>query len=331
MRPDDAYVALPARGKRLRMIFAIALLFGLAACGHSSRKVIGVVSKGQAHEFWQSIHAGAVKAGRDFNVDIRWNGPAEETDYARQIQIVESMIAQHVDALALAPVERQSLVQPVNRALQAGIPVTIYDSALDSDRFTSFVATNNYAAGESAARKLGELLGGKGQVIVLRHMPGSASSTERESAFDAVMSKEFAGITIAGWQYGMADSARVRAAAENLLSAHPAVSGMFASAESSSVGAALALKARGLAGKVKLVAFDSSPALIDDLRDGSIDALVAQDPFRIGYEAVKTLAEKLNGQVPPKKIDLGARVITRNDLDRPDVKAILFPDLKKYL
>jgi ribose transport system substrate-binding protein len=303
----------------------------LTACGRSSKKIIGVVSKGQAHEFWQSIHAGAASAGMDFGVEIRWNGPAAETDYARQIQIVESMVAQHVDGLVLAPVERRALVEPVARAVDAGIPVTIYDSGLDSDRYTSFVATNNYAAGEAAARKLAELLHGKGGVAVLRHMPGSASSVDRETAFDKVIADEFPRIHVVGWQYGMADSAKVLAAAENLLTAYPDVAGMFASAESSSVGAALALKARGLAGKVKLVAFDSSPALINDLRDGSIDALVVQDPFRIGYEAVKTLAQKLTGQTPPKKIDLGARVITKDDLDKPDVKAMLFPDLKKYL
>ena len=106
---------------------------------------------------------------------------------------------------------------------------------------------------------------------------------------------------------------------------------MFASAESSSAGAALALKARGLGGKVKLVAFDASTELINSLKDGTIDALVAQDPFRIGYEAVKSLADKLNGKTPPKVMDLSARVITRADLDKPDVHAMLFPDLKKYL
>jgi ribose transport system substrate-binding protein len=312
-------------------VFALACVFGLAACTHSPRKVIGVVSKGQAHEFWQSVHAGAVSAGRDFSVDIHWSGPAEETDYARQIQIVESMVVQHVDGLALAPVERRSLVEPVTKAMNAGIPVTIYDSGLDSDQYTSFVATNNYAAGEAAARKLGELLHGNGDIIALRHMPGSAASTDRETAFDTVIAKEFPGIRIVGWQYGMADAAKVLAAAENLLTAHADIAGVFASAESSSVGAALALKGRGLSGKVKFVAFDSSPILIHYLRDGTIDALIAQDPFRIGYEAVKTLAQKLNGQTPAKQINLSARVITREDLDKPEVKAMLFPDLRKYL
>src|SRR5439155_6167385 len=127
-------------------------------------------------------------------------------------------------------------------AVRAGIPVTIYDSGLDSRQFLSFVATNNYQAGELAARKLAELLRGKGNVIALRHMPGSASSMEREQAFDAVIAKEFRNVHIVGSQYGMSDRSKVLAAAENLLTAHPDVDGVFASAESSSVGAALALK-----------------------------------------------------------------------------------------
>jgi ribose transport system substrate-binding protein len=307
------------------------LLLASAGCQRSSQKVIGVVSKGQAHQFWQSIHAGAVAASRDYNVQILWNGPPDETDTARQIQIVDAMVARHVDALAVAPAERKSLVQPIEAAVQRGIPVTIYDSGLDSDRFLSFVATNNYQAGEMAARKLGALMNGKGKIVAVYHMPGSASSMDRERAFETVVKNEFPGIQMVGTQYGMSDRAKVLAAAENLLTAHPNVNGMFASAESSSVGAAIALKNRGLAGKVHLVVFDASPDLIEGLRAGVIDALVAQDPFKIGYETVKSLAEDLRGKAPPKRIDLSATVITKSDLDKPEIKAILFPDLARYL
>jgi ribose transport system substrate-binding protein len=107
--------------------------------------------------------------------------------------------------------------------------------------------------------------------------------------------------------------------------------GIFASAEPSSVGASLAVKARNLQGKVKLVGFDSSETLIEDLREGAIDALVVQDPFRMGFEAVRTLVDKLNGKTPPKRMDLSARVIHKEDLAKDEVRQLLSPDVNKYL
>ena len=141
------------------------------------------------------------------------------------------------------------------------------------------------------------------------------------------MAKEFPKVKIAAEQYGMSDAAKGLAVTENILTAHPEVNGLFASAEPSSVGAAQALKSRGLAGKVKLVAFDSSEGLVADLSAGVIDALIAQDPFKIGYEGVKAVTEKLDGKSPAKNIDLSATVITKADLDKPEIKKLLHPDI----
>jgi ribose transport system substrate-binding protein len=129
----------------------------------------------------------------------------------------------------------------------------------------------------------------------------------------------------------MSERSKAMDATENFLTAYPDLAGLFASAEPGSVGTGLALKSRGMAGKVKYVAFDASEDLVQDLRDGTIDALVAQDPFRMGYQAVKTLVDKLNGVTPPKVIDLSATVITKADLEKPEIKTLLFPDIKKYL
>src|SRR4030095_3571945 len=138
-------------------------------------------------------------------------------------------------------------------------------------------------------------------------------------------------IHIVARQFGMSDRAKAREAAENILSAHTDLDGVFGSAEPSSVGAALAIKARNLADKVSLVAFDSTEGMVEDLKTGAIDAMVVQDPFRMGYEAVKTQVDALNGNKPPKQMDLHARVIAKADLEKPDVQQLLFPDLSKYL
>jgi ribose transport system substrate-binding protein len=182
-----------------------------------------------------------------------------------------------------------------------------------------------------AAHALAEMIGGKGKIAMILHAPGSYSTMERERGFNDVMAAEFPAIQVVARQFGMSDRSKAMAAAENILTAHPDIVGLYASSEPSAVGGALALKSRGLSGKVKFVAFDVSEGMIRDLEGGTIGALVAQDPFRIGFEAVRTLVDKLGGKMPPKQIDLHARVIRLADLTNPEVHALLFPDLNKYL
>ena len=303
----------------------VAILGGslAASCRRDTRKVIAVIPKGTSHVFWVNVQQGALDAGKEFGVEVLWNGAPTETDYARQIQIVDSMVAQRVDAIAVAPTERTALVTPVERAVAAGIPVTVFDSGLDSTNYMSFVATDNVEAGRLGARTLAKLIGGKGKVALIMHAPGSGSTMDREKGFSEVIEREYPNIQIAARQFGMSDRAKARAAAENILTAHADLNGMFASSEPSSVGAALAINARGLSDQVKLVAFDSSETMIDDLRGGAIKAMVVQDPHKLGFEAVRTLVEKLNGKTPPKRINLRARVLTKADLDSPDVKKLL--------
>lgn len=313
----------------MKIIALLLALFAVAGCQKSSKKVIAVVPKATSHLFWLSVQAGALAAGEEYGVQIEWNGAAAETEYPRQIQIVDSFISRKVDGIALAPTERKALTGTVDRAAAAGIPVTIFDSGLDSENYMSFLATNNYEGGQMAGRSLARLLNGNGKVGMVMHAPGSGSTMERERGFEDVMKAEFPGIRIVAQQFGQSDRSKAMAATENILTAHPDLDGLFASSEPSSVGASLALKSRGLGGKVHLVAFDSSDGMVEDLKAGVIAAMVVQDPFRMGHDAVKTIVEKLNGQTPPKKIDLSARVVTKADLEKQEVQRLLFPNLKK--
>ncbi len=310
----------------------LALLLVLATitgCQKSTKKVIAVVPKATSHLFWLSVQAGALAAGEEYGVQIEWNGAAAETEYPRQIQIVDSFISRHVDGIALAPTERKALVGAVDRAAAAGIPLTVFDSGLDSENYMSFLATNNYEGGQMAGRTLARLLNGNGKVGMVMHAPGSGSTMDRERGFEEVIKAEFPGIRIVAQQFGQSDRSKAMAATENILTAHPDLDGIFASSEPSSVGASLALKSRGLGGKVHLVAFDSSDGMVEDLKAGVIAAMVVQDPYRMGHDAVKTIVDKLNGQTPPKRIDLSARVITKADLDKVEVQRLLFPNVKK--
>jgi ribose transport system substrate-binding protein len=316
-----------------KLAAALVILAGCLAapgCNRSRKKEIAVVPMGRAHMFWQSVHAGAVAAGREAGVDILWNGPATETDYTVQIQIVDSMISRRVDAVVLAPIDRTAMVGVVERAADRGIPVVLFDSGLDSDKFVSRVATDNYGAGRLAAGRMAEILNGKGTVAIVAAQPGATSSTAREQGFEDAIKEKHPGIQVVDKRYGMADFAKSLAVAENMLTAHPELNGMFASNETSSVGAARALEGRP-GNKVKLVAFDWSPTLLDGLKSGLVDSLVVQHPFKMGYEAVMAAVKKLKGQPVVKINDLAPRLITLQNLNDRDVQAQINPDLKKYL
>lgn len=293
----------------------LVLLLAAAGCSSGSKKrTIAVIPKGTSHEFWVSVQRGAQKAATEFNVDMEWSGPPMETEYGRQLEILDAMINRRVDGIAVAATDKKVLSQSIDRATQAGIPVTVFDSGVDTENYVSFVATNNYEAGKMGARELGKLLGGKGRVAMMANAPGSVSTMDRERGFSDALAAEFPEILLVATQFGMSDRAKAMNAAENILTAHGDLNGFFASSEPSSVGIAQALKGRNLAGKIKLVAFDQSDAMNEDCKAGVIDAMVIQDPEKMGYEAVKTVVDKLNGKTPPKRIDLEAKVVRKSDL-----------------
>jgi len=316
----------------MRLLATLTLLLaalGSLACNRSTRKQIAVIPMGRSHVYWVSAHAGAVKAAREENVDIVWNGPATESDYSGQLQIVENMINQHVDVICLAPIDRKALANAVDRASAAGIPVIIWDSPVDSKTFVAQIATDNYAAGQMGAVRMGEILQGKGRIVEVACQPGSASTMAREKGFEDKIQSSYPGIHIVDKRYGMADVAKSMTVAENMLTAVSDLDGMFGSNETSTVGAARALTSAK--SKVKLVGFDASPALIDGLKAGVIDSLVTQNPFDMGYKTVKAAVSKLNGGTVERIQNLPAVVVTRANLDEPAIHARLFPDLDPYL
>lgn len=298
----------------------------------SGKKTIAVVPKGTTHEFWKAVHAGALKAGNEEGVEIAWSGPLKEDDLKEQIDIVQTFTARGVAGIVLAPLSDKALVSPVKAAKQAGIPTVIFDSDLQGAEHASFVATDNFAAGKLAGEELARLLGDAGgNVVMLRYQEGSASTTNRERGFLAAMNeaaKARPALKIASEsQFGGATVESAHKTAENLLSATKDLRGVFCPNESTTFGMLLALQQAGLAGKVKFVGFDASEKLVSGVRDAKIDALVLQDPFKIGYLAVKTMARHLRGEKVEPRVDTGAALATKASLETPAVKALLAPDL----
>ena len=313
------------------MLAALVSLALLPACRQRGKALYAVIPKGQAHVFWQTIHAGAAAEAKEAGVDIDWNGPAQETDYTRQITIVDDFTNRHVDGIVLAPNDQEALVPAIRRAKQAGIPLTVIDSGVNSEDYVSFIATDNYGGGVMGGRRLAEILGKHGEVAMIAVAPGSASTLAREQGFKDTLATEFPGVKLVAWQYGMAQYAQSLLVTEDILTAHPRLDGIFASNESSTVGAVQAVKARGLAKKIKIVGFDSSPSLLDDLRAGNIDSLVLQNPFQMGYQGLKALLDYKAGRTPPKRLDLTPTLVTNENLNEPKIQELVSPDIQRYL
>ncbi len=305
----------------------------LAACNRGSdRRIVGVVPKGTNHIFWQTIHAGAIKAGEEFDFEVLWNAPQLEIDASRQISIVENLIARQVSGIVLAPVDEEALVAVVERAADNGIPVAIFDSSIKTDKIVTFVATDNYQAGRMAGERMGRILGGQGQVGIIGFMPGSASTMKREQGFLDEVKENYPGIEVVGdVRFNMADRAKAMAEAENLMTAYPNLAGLFADNESSVDGTVRAVKQRGAAGKVRIVGFDASAELVEEMKGGAIDSIVVQDPFKMGYESAKAMAQVLDGQEPVREMDSGAYLITPENIETPEMQAIVFPDITTWL
>ncbi|MDA3960109.1 MAG: substrate-binding domain-containing protein [Planctomycetota bacterium] len=307
---------------------------GAASTSGAESLKIAVIPKGTTHEFWKSIHAGAVKAERELEgVTITWKGPLKEDDRTQQIEVVENFIAQGYSGIVLAPLDSKALARPVGEAVGAGIPVVIIDSGLESDAYTSFVATNNFAGGKAGGERLGALLEGKGKVVMLRYQVGSASTEQREAGFLEAM-KAFPEIEIVSSdQYAGATRDSAFSAAQSLVNQHGAtIQGVFTPNESSTAGMLLALRdANKAGGAIKHVGFDSSKILIEALEQGDIQGLVVQDPFAMGYLGVKNIVAHLRGEEVAKQIDTPVALVTPENLQEQAMQDLIKPPLDTYL
>ncbi|MBL8755460.1 MAG: substrate-binding domain-containing protein, partial [Planctomycetes bacterium] len=250
---------------------------------------------------------------------------SQENDRAQQIQLVQQFVGEGIAGLCLAPLDHAALAPAVAAAKAKGIPVVVFDSDLDGTPgtdFASFVATDNQAGGAMAGKHLAQLLGGKGKVVLLRYQVGSASTEARENGFLAAA--KAAGLeVVVDNRYAGATVAEAKTTALNLADTLRGVQGVFCSNEPTSVGMLQALAQLGLTGKLKFVGFDASPPLVQGLRDGGIDALVVQDPVRMGELAVRHLADAIAKKPVPPFVDTGALLATKANMDQPAVQKLL--------
>jgi ribose transport system substrate-binding protein len=283
---------------------------------------------GTTHEFWKSVHAGALTAALELGVDILWKGPLKEDDRNEQVQVVETLSGAGVDALVLSPLDDRALVRPVTDALRAGIPTIVFNSALQGEDHVAFISTDNFQGGVLAARAMGRLMEGRGRVILMRLKVGVEGTTKREEGFLLTLRAEFPAIAIlSDNQYAGTSTEMAYQTMENLLSRFTGVDAVFTPNESTTFGALRALQDRGLAGKVIHVGFDASAKLIEALANGEIRGLVLQDPFAMGYLSLKTAVAHLRGEPYEKTVATALVLATPENMNEPQVRRLLRPDL----
>ena len=303
------------------------VVFTASGCSSGNAKRIAVIPKGTSHDFWKSVHYGAVEGAKGTDYEIEWQGTNSEKDKEGQIKIVDHFIGQKVDGIVLAPIDRNAVIPLVKRAKGQGIPTVIFDSGLsDLSDAVSYVATNNLRGGEMAGEHLAKEMGGKGGVIMLRYQAGSESTGQREQGFLDVM-KKYPNIKILSEKQRVDSSAgsALRIAGPLLKANQEDLTGVFTVCEPNNKGMLQALEEAKLAGKVKFVAFDSDLRMIDGLKAETVNGVVLQNPVKMGYESVKAMIKHLNGETVESRIETGEELATPKNMTETKIAELLRP------
>ena len=316
----------------------LALLLALAGCDSippsatTSGKVtptpigakpyIPVISKGFQHQFWQAVKVGAERAATEFNVTITFEGPANEAQVDRQIELLQTALDKRPAAICLAAVDSQALTPLLERAQAAGIPIIGFDSGVDSNIPVTTAATDNLAAASLAADKMAALLGGAGEVAVIAHDETSRSGIDRRDGFLNQIKAKYPQITVVAVQYGNGDHAKSAALATAIIQAHPNLKGLFGTNEGSSIGIINAMKT--YTGKLVVVGFDSGQAQTDAIRSGVVAGAITQDPIDIGYRCVEAAVKALKGETLPKTINTSFHWYDQTNMDSATIKPLLY-------
>lgn len=312
------------KSAKLTLLAALAVV-GLGTAQAKDEMYIPVVSKGYQHEFWQTVKLGSDTAAKELGVKTSFVGPAAETQISEQIQLMEDMMARQPDAILLAALDSNALVVPVEDAKSRGIEIATFDSGINSDIPKSFIATNNVKAGADAAKTLGKMLGGKGKVGIIAHVAGTQNAMERSNGFIDQMAKSYPDIKVLEVQYSDGDPQKAMDKTIDMVRANPDLSAVYATNEGSTLGVANAIDSLGLAGKIKVMGFDSTEGIIAFLKAGTIQGFVVQDAYQIGYQGLKTLYNVLDGKKVAGVIDIPVKVVTSENIDSPDMQKLLYP------
>lgn len=316
---------------RNKRAFACAALALVCLCGCASDTVsstqhsVALVAKSTETEFWLSVFAGAEAAATEYNLKLNILGPETEEDYETQNQMVAQAVSEGAEALVFSAIDYENNADAIDRAASQGVKIVAIDSNVDSEEVSTYIGTDNYAAGQMAAQAALDRVEGELKVGIVNYDISSANGQERErgavDTFTASGRAEITAVinTLAEAQHAQNDTA-------GLLQQYPEINVLLAFNEPTCVGAASAVEELGLSDTVFLVGFDSNVVTVDGLQEGSVDALIVQNPYAMGYLGVESAYKLLTGQGSglERTVDTSTRIVDRNNIFTMDSQKALF-------
>ena len=306
-------------------LLAACLCACTAAAPAGARHRVAIVAKSTRTEFWLSVFAGAEAAATEYNIELSITGPETEEDCETQNRMVADAVADGAEALVFSAIDYENNAAAIDAAAESGVRIVAIDSNVDSGAVQTYIGTDNYAAGQMAAQAALDGVEGQLTVGIVNYDVSSANGQERErGAVDAF--EQSGRARVAAVINTLAEAARAQADTAAMLAEHPEINVLLAFNEPTSVGAADAVEGMGLAEEVFLVGFDSNVATIDGLQDGTVDALIVQNPYAMGYLGVESAYRLLSGQggSPEATVDTSTRIVNRDNMFTMDSQKALF-------
>ena len=292
--------------------------------GTGGKPYIPVISKGFQHQFWQAVKLGAEKAATDLGATITFEGPENESQVDKQIEMLQAALDKKPQAICFAALDSKAAIPLLQKAKDANIPVIGFDSGVDSDIPVTTAATDNIAAAGEAAKKMAGLIGDAGDVAIIAHDQTSRTGIDRVKGFTDEITKNHPNIKIVATQYGGGDQLKSTDLAKAILQSNPNLKGIFGANEGSAIGVLNGVKESGKAGKVVVIGYDSGKQQLDAIRSGEEAGAITQDPIGIGYKCVESALKAIKGETLPKTIDTGFHYYDKTNIDDPAIAALLY-------
>ncbi|QGH36660.1 substrate-binding domain-containing protein [Gracilibacillus salitolerans] len=337
------------------LVVFVSILFVLSACGSESEEAsennnaenedakesgteetattdedagdkpyVAIVSKGFQHQFWQAVQRGAEQAAEEFDVEITFEGPENESQVDKQMEMLQAALDKNPDAIGFAALDSQAASPLLEKADESDIPVIAFDSGVDSDIPLTTASTDNYAAAALAAEKMAELIGEQGKVALVVHDQVSVTGVQRRDGFVETIEENYPDIEIVDTQYGGGDHLESTNLAKTMIQAHPDIAGIYGSNEGSAIGVVNAVRELSKEGEVTVVGFDSGKQQIDAINEGIMAGAITQNPEGIGYETVKAAVDALNGEEVPENIDTGFYWYDADNMEDEEIQAAVY-------